>query len=92
MIGAPPEESGASQLTVAAPLPATAVTVTGALGSVEGVTDADRGVEGPNPTPLAAFTETRYGVPVVSPGIVQVNVAVVQVEMALPLRSNAVAT
>src|SRR5207245_2676375 len=58
VIGLPPLEAGAVQLTVASALPAAAVTPVGAPGTVaEGVTAFDAAEAGPAPTLLAAVTE-----------------------------------
>jgi hypothetical protein len=55
-MGLPPLLAGATQLTVALALPATAVTPVGAPGVVSGVTAADAAEAGPVPLALVAVT------------------------------------
>jgi hypothetical protein len=56
MIGLPPSEDGAVQLTVAWPSPAIALTPVGAPGTAAGVTKFDGPEAGLSPTPLVATT------------------------------------
>ncbi len=66
----PPLDAGAVQLTVAWPLPGTAVTAVGAPGAVPaavGVTGVDAADDGPVPMALVAVTVNVYAVPLVSP-------------------------
>ena len=70
MIAAPPLLAGAAKLTVACVLPATALALVGAPGTVAGVTALDGALAGPEPTLLVAVTVKVYVVPLVSPVIV----------------------
>lgn len=56
MIGLPPSDAGIVKLTVACPLPATAVTAVGALGNALGVTLLDDVEAGPGPKEFVATT------------------------------------
>ena len=56
MIGEPPVEAGAVQVTVAWALPRRAATLVGAPGTVAGVTAALAALAGPVPTALVAAT------------------------------------
>ena len=56
MVAEPPVEEGAIQLTVACVLPAIAVTLVGAPGTVAGVTAFDALEDAPAPTVLVATT------------------------------------
>ena len=69
LIGSPPSEAGAVQLTSTTPSPGAADTMVGAPGTVAGATGvAATGVEaGPSPMPLLAVTLSVYWVPLVSP-------------------------
>jgi hypothetical protein len=75
----PPVLVGAVQLTVAARLPAVAVTPVGAPGNVLGVTAFDGADAGPVPVALVAETVKVYVVPFVKP------VTVVDVAGGVPL-------
>jgi hypothetical protein len=66
--GSPPSETGAVQLTVTWPLPATPDTEVGELGTVEaesGVTPAEAAEAGPVPAALVAVTVKVYSTPLV---------------------------
>jgi hypothetical protein len=63
VIGLPPFDAGAWNVTVACALPADAVTFSGADGGEQGVPAAD--IAGPVPTEFAAVTEKVYPVPFV---------------------------
>ena len=67
MIGLPPFEAGAVKLTVACALPAVAVPIVGAPGTVAGVTLFEAAEAGPVPIALVALTVKVYTVPFVSP-------------------------
>ena len=70
MIGLPPSDPGAVQLTVADPSPAVAPTPLGAPGTVAGatgVTALEAADSGPAPTLLIAATVKVYAVPLVNP-------------------------
>ena len=56
MIGLPPVDDGASQLTAACPLLAIAVTFKGASGTVKGVTAPDAEEGAPVPVAFSAVT------------------------------------
>lgn len=58
---------GGVNVTVACPIPAVAVPIVGALGSVEGVTEFDALEEALVPRALVAVTVNVYAVPFVSP-------------------------
>src|SRR5665647_3722681 len=66
VIGDPPL-AGAVHVTVAVPVPAVAVPIAGAAGSVTGVTTLDRVENGPDPTALTAWTRSATGVPLARP-------------------------
>ena len=66
MIALPPL-AGADQLTVAEPLPATAVGAAGAAGTPAGVTTFDATDAAPVPTTLVAATAKVYPVPLDKP-------------------------
>ena len=70
MIGLPPSEEGTVQLTVALAFPAVAEGVSGAVGTVDGVTWFEVPA-GPSPAPLVATTVKEYFVPLVKPVTVQ---------------------
>ena len=57
VMGEPPVDVGAVQVTVAVPLPAVAATADGAPGTVIGITELDAPEAGPVPTALMAATE-----------------------------------
>ncbi|HET7549055.1 MAG TPA: hypothetical protein VFJ86_14890 [Usitatibacter sp.] len=67
VIGAPPSLAGAVKVTVAWALPAVAVPIVGAPGTVAGVTLFDAADAGPVPTAFVAVTVKVYAVPFVSP-------------------------
>ena len=62
---------GATQLTVAAPSPTTAVTDVGLPGTVLGVIGEDASEGTPEPNVLEAVTAKVYGIPLVRPVTVQ---------------------
>jgi len=68
VIGAPPFDGGADHETATWASPATAVTLVGAPGVVDGVTGADGCEPGPVPRAFVAVTEKVYAVPFDSPG------------------------
>ena len=70
VIAEPPLLAGAVKVTVACALPAVAVPIVGAPGTVAGVTVLDADDEGPVPTALVAVTLQDTGVPFVSPATV----------------------
>jgi len=80
VIGLPPFDAGALQLSATCPLPAVAVRPVGEPGTPGGVAGvADAGVDaGPVPTAFVAVTVNVYAVPLVSPVIVHPRVAVAQ--------------
>jgi len=59
--------AGAVKLTIALLLPAVAVPMVGAPGTVAGVTLLEAAEAAPVPTPLVAVTVKVYGVPLLSP-------------------------
>jgi hypothetical protein len=59
--------AGATHVTVADPLPATAAGAAGAPGTAAGVTAFDAGEASPLPTALVAATVKVYAVPSVKP-------------------------
>jgi hypothetical protein len=63
----PPSLGGATQLTVAERIPATASTPLGVPGTVAGVTAADGAEAGPVPAAFVATTLNVYAVPSASP-------------------------
>jgi hypothetical protein len=67
VIAEPPSDAGAVKLTVACPLPATALTAVGAPASCTGVKLFDAVDAGPVPTLLVAATVHVYAVPFVKP-------------------------
>ena len=67
MIGLPPLLAGAVKLTVACPLPAVAVPIVGAPGTVLGVTGLDAAEAGLLPAAFVATTVKVYAVPFVRP-------------------------
>lgn len=67
MIAAPPSETGAAKVTDACVLPAVAVPMVGAPGTVEGVTLFDAEDAGPLPIPFVAVTVKVYAVPLARP-------------------------
>ena len=69
MIALPPL-AGADHVTVAEPLPATAVGAAGAAGTAAGVTALEAGDASPVPTALVAATVKVYAVPFVKPDTV----------------------
>jgi hypothetical protein len=56
-----------ANVTVACALPAVAVPIVGALGTVAGITPFDAAEAGPVPTALVAVTVKVYAVPLASP-------------------------
>lgn len=74
--------AGAVQLTVAEPLPATAVGAAGADGGSPGVAERDTLDASLVPSPLVAVTVTVYAVPLVSPVRVQFVAGGVAVHVA----------
>ena len=74
-MGLPPSEAGAVQLTVACPLPATAVMPVGGSGGPVGVTAAEGADAALVPTALAALTVKVYGVPLESPDTTALKLA-----------------
>ena len=70
MIAEPPFETGAVKVTVASPLPRTAVTLVGAPGVVAGVTALLADEAEPVPTAFVAVTVKVYVVPFVRPVMV----------------------
>ena len=56
MIGLPPLEAGGVKATEAESLPAVAVPMVGAPGTVAGVAELEAAEAGPVPTPLMAIT------------------------------------
>ena len=86
----PPLLAGALNVTVACALPAVAVPIVGAPGTVAGVTLLEAADAAPVPTPLVAVTVKVYAVPLVKPvtvidvhGAVQVPVMPLGVEVAV---------
>jgi hypothetical protein len=79
MIAAPPLLAGGVKLTVACALPAVAVPMVGAPGTVAGVTLFEAADAGPVPTELVAVTVNVYAVPLARPATVQAEVAHVPV-------------
>ena len=67
MIGLPPFEAGGEKVTVACALPAVAVPIVGAPGTVAGVTLFEAAEAGPVPIALVALTVKVYAVPFVKP-------------------------
>ena len=67
MIGEPPLLPGAAKLTVACALPAVAVPIVGAVGTVAGVTLFDAAEGTLVPIALVAITVQVTGVPLVKP-------------------------
>jgi hypothetical protein len=67
VIALPPFEAGGVKLTVACALPAVAVPIVGAPGTVAGVTLLDAADAGPVPIALVAVTVKVYVVPFVKP-------------------------
>ncbi|MGB7962838.1 MAG: hypothetical protein WCF12_07765 [Propionicimonas sp.] len=86
VIGAPPSEAGAAQATAALPSPGTAVTRSGAPGTVRGVTSAvgHEGVD--EPAALTAVTVNAYARPLTSSFTVQ-DVAPLVVHVRSPGRA-----
>ena len=78
----PPLEAGAVKVAVAWALPAVAVPMIGAPGTVAGVTLFDAAEAGPVPIILVALTVKVYALPLVSPVTVQGDA--VQVATLLP--------
>ena len=74
VVSIPPVEDGAAQLTIACALPAIAVTLVDAPGTVAGVTTLDALEDAPAPTALIPTTVKVYAVPLVS--VVKVPVGV----------------
>ena len=70
MIVEPPLLAGGAKLTFACALPAVAVPIVGAPGTVAGVTEFDGAEAGPGPTALVAVTVKVYAVPLTRPGTV----------------------
>ena len=77
----PPSEAGAVQETVALALPAVAVPMVGAPGTVNGVTELEASEAALLPAAFAAVTVNVYAVPGVNP----VTVALVAVLAAVAL-------
>ena len=67
VIAEPPLLTGAVKLTVAWPLPATALTPVGAPGTLLGTTELDVPDAAPVPTAFVAVTVKVYAVPFVKP-------------------------
>ena len=67
VIALPPFEAGGVKLTVACALPAVAVPIVGAPGTVAGVTLLEAADAGPVPIALVAVTVKVYTVPFVRP-------------------------
>jgi len=67
VIAEPPVLAGGEKLTFACALPALAVPMVGAPGTVPGVTEFDGAEAGPVPTALVAVTVKVYAVPFASP-------------------------
>ncbi len=67
VMGAPPLETGAVQLTVACAFAAVALIAVGAPGTVAGVTELDGVDAALGPTALVAVTVNVYAVPLLSP-------------------------
>ena len=67
MIIDPPSEVGALKLMVTRPSPAVAIPMTGALGTVDGVTLFDAAEEAPVPTALDAATMQVTALPFANP-------------------------
>ena len=67
VIGEPPLEAGGVNATVACALPAVAVPIVGAPGTVAGVTLFDGAEASPVPTAFVAVTVNVYAVPLVRP-------------------------
>ena len=67
MIAEPPFPAGALNVTVACAFPAIAMPMTGAPGTVAGVTALEAEDAGPLPTALVAITVKVYDVPLVRP-------------------------
>jgi hypothetical protein len=68
VIGLPPSKAGPVNVTLACALPAVAVPIVGALGTVNGVTLFDAAEGRLSPMPLVAKTVKVYAVPFVRPG------------------------
>ena len=79
VIGLPPLNTGACQLTRARPTPPAAATFVGGSGDVAGVTELDGSDGAPVPTALVAVTVNVYDVPFVRPATIAVNTALVVV-------------
>jgi len=75
VIVAPPLNAGATQLTTAVVLEATAVTPVGLSAVVHGVTGSDAADGRPSPSELDAITVNVYALPFASPEIGQLVVA-----------------
>jgi len=67
VIADPPLDAGAVNVTVACALPAVAVPMVGAPGTVSGVTLLDAADGAPTPTALVAVTLNVYAVPLARP-------------------------
>jgi hypothetical protein len=65
--GEPPVDTGATNATMARPLPGAAATAVGAPGGPEGVTALDGADGGPVPNAFAAVTVKEYATPFVRP-------------------------
>ncbi|MNR53041.1 hypothetical protein D3C85_1729860 [compost metagenome] len=86
VIALPPSLNGVSKLTVAAPLPAVAVTFIGALGTpigATGVTLPDASDASESPAPFFATTVNEYSVPFVNP-VTVIGLAVAEVPVYPP--------
>jgi hypothetical protein len=70
VIALPPFDAGAVNVTDACALPAVAVPIVGAPGTVAGVTLLEDADAGPVPTELVAVTVNVYAVPLVKPATV----------------------
>jgi hypothetical protein len=70
VIAEPPFETGAVKVTVASPLPRTALTLVGVPGVVAGIIEVLGEEAFPVPTAFVAVTVKVYVVPLVSPVIV----------------------
>jgi hypothetical protein len=81
----PPSLAGAVHVTVACALPAEAVPIVGAPGTVggSGVTELETAEDGPVPTALVAVTVKVYAVPLASP-LTAVEVAVAPALAVMP--------
>jgi hypothetical protein len=79
VIAAPPLLAGGVKLTVACALPAVAVPMVGAPGTVAGVTLFEAADAGPVPTELVAVTVNVYAVPLARPATVHGEAAHVPV-------------